>query len=231
VTNRSSCRFIIDECLDKAVELAKHRHGCCIFCCITEHCLGEDNAMFLIERVLEDPKVVASLCCHNLGHQAMQQITENGTDEHRKIIVDVLSTDLIKMAQSRYSSSIIEAAFDFCEEEDKKKLKSILVHERVIIDLSKHLFGGFVVKKLAGTEEEEDKDEQDEDGDDGGKDFKQETQKEIQKILKKNEAELRDHRHGQKVWEDVFPEKDGKDGSGQKDEDKGTPYFGGIEQA
>jgi len=221
VTNRSSCRFIIDECLDKAVELAKHRHGHRIFCRIVEQCLGEDNAMFLIQRLLEDPKVVARLCCHNFGHQVMQLITEKGADEDRKIIVDVLSTDLIQMAQSRYASCIIEAAFEFCEEEDKKKLKNILVHERVIIDLSKHLFGGFVVKKLAGKEEEEDKDEPDEDGDDGGKDFKKETQKEIQKILRKNEAELRDHRHGQKVWEDVFPEKDGKHGPEEKDEDKG----------
>jgi len=218
---RSSCRFIIDECLDKAVELAKHRHGHRIFCRIVEQCLGEDNAMFLIQRLLEDPKVVARLCCHNFGHQVMQLITEKGADEDRKIIVDVLSTDLIQMAQSRYASCIIEAAFEFCEEEDKKKLKNILVHERVIIDLSKHLFGGFVVKKLAGKEEEEDKDEQDEDGDDGGKDFEKETQKEIQKILKKNETELRDHRHGQKVWEDVFPEKDGKHGPEEKDEDKG----------
>jgi len=223
VTNISSCRFIIDECLDKAVELAKHRHGHRIFCRIVEQCLGEDNAMFLIQRLLEDPKVVARLCCHNFGHQVMQLITEKGADEDRKIIVDVLSTDLIQMAQSRYASCIIEAAFEFCEEEDKKKLKNILVHERVIIDLSKHLFGGFVVKKLAGKEEEEDKDEQDEDGDDGGKDFEKETQKEIQKILKKNETELRDHRHGQKVWEDVFPEKDGKDGPEQKDEDRGPP--------
>jgi len=222
--NRSSCRFIIEECLDKAVELAKHRYGCRILCRISEHCLGEDNAMLLIQRVLEDPKVVASLCCHNFGHHVVQQIIEKGGSEHRKIIVDVLSTDLIKMAQSRHASYIIEAAFDFCEEEDKKKLKNILLQEGCIIELCKNLFGGFVVKKLAGREEEEDEDEQDEDGDDGGEQaFKKDTQNEIQKLLREHETELRDDKNGKKVWEDVFPAEDGEDRPEQKDEDEGSP--------
>jgi len=220
---RSSCRFIIEECLDKAVELAKHRYGCRILGRISEHCLGEDIAMLLIQRVLEDPQVVAGLCCHNFGHHVLQQIIENGSPEHRKIIVNVLCTDLIKMAQSRYASYIIEAAFDFCEEEDKRKLINILLHERVIIDLAKHLFAGFVVKKLAGREEEEDDDEQDEDGDDGEEALKKETQQEVQRLLREHEAELRDDKHGKKVWEDVFPEKNGEDGPEQKDEDKVPP--------
>jgi len=220
--NRHLCRFIIDECLDKAVDLAKHRYGCRILCRISEHCLGEDNAMLLIQRVLEDPQVVASLCCHNFGHHVVQQIMEKGSPEHRKIIADVLSTDLIKMAQSRHASYIIEAAFDFCEEGDKKKLRDMLLQGRCIIDLAKHQFGGFVVKKLAGKEEEEDEDEQDDDGDDGGEEaFRKETQREVQRLLKEHETELRDEKNGKKVWEDVFTAKD-EDRMEQKDENKGT---------
>merc|ERR1719195_1012375 len=210
--NRQSCKFIIEECRDKAVELAKHRYGCRILCRISEHCLGDEQAMLLIERVLEDQQVVAGLCCHNFGHHVVQQIMEKGSPEHKKKIVHVLCTDLIKMAQSRHASYIIEAAFDFCEKEDKEKLKNMMLKDGCIIDLAKRQFGGFVVKKLAGRQEEEDEDEQDEDDDDGGeRAFKEGTQKEIQKLLREHETELRDDKNGKKVWEHVFPAEDGED--------------------
>jgi len=106
----------------------------------------------------------------------------------------------------------------------RKKLKNILLQEGCIIELCKNLFGGFVVKKLAGREEEEDEDEQDEDGDDGGEQaFKKDTQNEIQKLLREHETELRDDKNGKKVWEDVFPAEDGEDRPEQKDEDEGSP--------
>jgi len=219
-----SCKFIIEECMDKAVDLAKHRYGCRIICRIAEHCLGDDHAMLLIQRVLDDTQVVAGLCCHNFGHHVMQQVMEKGSPDHRKMIANVLSTDLIKMAQSRHASYIIEAAFEFCEEDEKSMLKTMLLKERHIVDFAKHQFGGFVVKKLGGKEEDEEDEEQDEDVDEGGAEaFKKETQQEVRKLLKEHETELINDKNGKKVWEDVFPAKGGQDLSEHEDCDKGPP--------
>mmetsp|Transcript_109887 Transcript_109887/g.218264 ORF Transcript_109887/g.218264 Transcript_109887/m.218264 type:complete len:492 (-) Transcript_109887:397-1872(-) len=224
VTNRQSSRFIIEECMERAVDLAKHRYGCRILCRISEHCLGDEQAMKLIEKVLQDDHTVSTLCCHNFGHHVVQQIMEKGSPEHKKAIANVLSTDLMKNAQSRHASYIIEAAFDWCEEEDKKMLREKLLTNTNIVDLAKHQFGGFVVKKLAGQEGEEDEEEQDEDCDEEAEAFEKKMQREVQQTLLKHEAELMKDKNGTKVWNEIFPSRRGQDLSGQEAEDKGPPY-------
>mmetsp|Transcript_18060 Transcript_18060/g.34745 ORF Transcript_18060/g.34745 Transcript_18060/m.34745 type:complete len:484 (-) Transcript_18060:302-1753(-) len=221
----ASCRFIIEECKPKAGELAKHRYGCRILCRIAEHCLGDEQAMILIGHVLSDPQAVANLCCHNFGHHVVQQIMEKGRTNHREIIVNaLLFPDLIKMAQNRHASYIIEAAFDYCDEREKGMLKTELLKGRNIIDLAKHQFGGFVVKKLAGQEGEEDEEEQDEDCDEEAEAFEKKMQREVQQTLLKHEAELMKDKNGTKVWNEIFPSRRGQDLSGQEAEDKGPPY-------
>jgi len=223
------CRFIITECMDRAVDLAKHRYGCRILCRIAEHCLNDEHALELIQRVLECDETVKALCCHNFAHHVTQQIMEKGLPEHRKTIAVVLSKDLIKMAQSRHASYIIEAAFEWCELPEKQLLKQILLQDKHIIDLAKHQFGGFVVKKLAGKDfEDEDEDEggEEQDEDEDQKDhntFKRDTQRDVQELLRAHRDDLMNDKNGKKVFEDIFPTKGGQDPSAEhnKDEDKG----------
>jgi len=195
----------VDECMDKAVELAKHRYGCRILCRIAEHCLSEDKAMSLIGHVLEDDVTLAALCCHYFGHHALQSIMEKGSLDHRMKIVRVLCNNLVGMAKSRHASYLIEATFDFCGEDEKVTLKEKLLRDGNIIELAKHQFGGFVVKKLAGRMESEAGEGQDDDAAEGGTDaFTIATQREVRKMLREHDTELINDKNGKKLLDEIF---------------------------
>lgn len=162
-------KFIIQECMDKAVDLAKHPYGCWIFCHIIDYCSTDDEAQLLIEKVLVNDKTVVDLCRHRFGHHVMQRIMEKGIPDHRKRIVEEFSKDPITMARSKYAIVVVEAAFNYCEVEERE-LKNLLLQPQTTglcghkpatassktkKKTNQHKLARFVLMKLASKEEDE----------------------------------------------------------------------------
>lgn len=147
-------KFIIQECMDKAVDLAKHPYGCLIFCHII---------------VLVNDQTVVDLCRHSFGHHVVQRIMEKGIPDHRKRIVDEFSKDPITMARSKYASVVVEAAFNYCEVEERE-LKNLLLQPQTTglcghkpatassktkKKTNQHKLARFVLMELASKEEDD----------------------------------------------------------------------------
>lgn len=139
-------RFVVEECTGSGVVVAKHRYGCRILCRLLEHSSNDAKTIALIDEVLHD---AGDLCCHSFGHHVVQSIMEHGTYVQRRQIADALHRDLLKMAQNRHASYIVEGAFRHCSEEDRQALVSALVNSpQNIVSLAQNQFGSFVVKVL-----------------------------------------------------------------------------------
>jgi len=138
--------FIARECAGRAAEVARHRYGCRILCRLVEHANEYEGTRELLQEVLRD---ASTLCCHSFGHHVIQCILEFGEREQHRHIVQALQSDVLKMAQNRNASYIVEGTFKHCCEEDRRELIAALLQRAdTIVSLAGNQFGSFVVRVL-----------------------------------------------------------------------------------
>lgn len=177
-------RFIVEECIGRGRDVARHRYGCRIMCRILEFFPGEERKIALVDEVLVD---IGSLCCHSFGHHVVQAIMEKGTTEQIKKVADAVAADLHKMVNNRHASYVVEGAFKNCAEEDKNGFVQQLLNDKSIIDMATNQFGSFVVKvllneKVVGTG----------------------TPQVVRDCLERHKDSLKENKYGLKMLQDVF---------------------------
>jgi len=141
--------FVARELFGACGRLARHRYACRIFCRLLEFCSSRDLTLQLMDELLLDTE---DLCRHNFGHHVVQSILEHGHERHRKVVAQVLGSDLLGFAKHRNASYLVEKALWYCAPEDQKSLLSQLARTDVIVDLARSQFGCYVAKSLLHDE-------------------------------------------------------------------------------
>lgn len=142
--------FVVRELKGVAVELARHRYGCRIFCRLVEHPVGGEDFAELMTELLTDALLLSR---HQFGHYVMQSVLEHGSAEHRKQLVAALCEDIGKSANHRWASHVIETALCYCAAEEQYSIAASLgcldEHANDAIELlAQTQFGSFVIKAL-----------------------------------------------------------------------------------
>jgi len=151
--------FVAHELCGSAAAVARHRYGCRILCRLVEHStasLQDQGHAALIDEVLSE---AGQLCQHHFAYHVIQAILEHGHVKHQRQVFAALQSNLIRKAQGRFSSCIIQAALDSHSTEDAQALAGELIGstEANVSLLSQTRFGSNVVKtllKLSGTASE-----------------------------------------------------------------------------
>ncbi|CAJ1394327.1 unnamed protein product [Effrenium voratum] len=141
--------FVARELLGSCARLARHRYACRIFCRLLEFCGQRDLTLQLIDELLEECE---DLCRHNFGHHVVQSVLEHGHERHRKVVADVLKSDLLSFAKHRNASYLVEKALTYCAPQDQHALLAQLGRTEVIVDLARSQFGCYVAKSLLQDE-------------------------------------------------------------------------------
>ena len=138
--------FIVQEIQGSAVAVAKNRMGCRIFCRLLEFCSTNPKVGHLVDELLVD---VSDLCCHSFAHHVIQSILEHGEERHIHIIAQTLIADVVRFAQHKNTSYLIEKVLTLCSctEQDQGAMILALDFKRLLF-LAKTQYGRHVAKTM-----------------------------------------------------------------------------------
>ena len=138
--------FIVEEIQGSAVAVAKNRMGCRIFCRLLEFCSTNPKLGHLVDELLMD---VSDLCCHAFAHHVIQSILEHGEERHIHIIAQTLTADVVRFAQHKNTSYLIEKVMTLCSctEQDQGAMILALNFQRLLF-LAKTQYGRHVAKTM-----------------------------------------------------------------------------------
>jgi len=146
--------FVVNEILDRAADIARHRFGCRIIIRLLEHASRETTTAPLLEALL---KYAPELCRHAFGKYVMQAVLEHCSHSgyHRHQIAMALhgspngAHSLLNNAMHRHASRVIESALTYCDAEDKTFLcEELLRQDDHTSQVAQNRFGSFVWKAM-----------------------------------------------------------------------------------
>lgn len=143
--------FLLTELRGRFGEAARHQYGCRVLERLIEHCPAALAA--LSEEVLAD---AARLAMHPYGNYVVQHIFEQGTDEHRRAMVDVLAPSASQLARHKVASHVIEKAWTHSpsKEERQKLMQMLAPTQEALASLAASNFGSFVAKEMKKWDDE-----------------------------------------------------------------------------
>lgn len=148
--------FVVQELQTTGAATARHRFGCRVLCRLVEHAGQASDMKALLGEVLEEAE---DLCRHSFAHYVMQSMLEH-LPEHRVRIATALRADLAGHARHRCASHVVEAALEYCAEEERRLFVTELLGPGVcnLVDLAQSQYGSFVLKavlRLQGPHQDE----------------------------------------------------------------------------
>jgi len=121
------CAFVPSAMVGTVVELANHKFGCRAMIRIIRHVLRcNDNAASVMADIVAHN--AANLCQKKYSNYVLQELLEHGTVVHKQQVVHGLrKVGLIRTAENRWGSLVLEAALRHSSPEDCKGLASELL--------------------------------------------------------------------------------------------------------
>lgn len=141
----NAARFVAEEMLGIAANVARHRFGCRILCRLLEFSNNQKTVLKIVEELLQEAD---DLCRHSFGHHVLQSVMEHGHEQHKGCLVQVLLSDLLDFAKQRHSSYLVETALQHSAPEDQESLLFVLSQPGIIVDLALEGYGSYVAKAL-----------------------------------------------------------------------------------
>ena len=123
-------------------ELAKHRYGCRILERIIEHFPPRLLATS-VDALLAD---AWDLCRHVYGNFVIQHLLEHGEQAHRRIIIDVLCSDLKTVALDPFACNVLDKGLSYGSVDDQQRIASIVLREGALSKMAR-LRNGFAASQ------------------------------------------------------------------------------------
>ncbi|CAI2357159.1 unnamed protein product [Caenorhabditis sp. 36 PRJEB53466] len=147
-------QFIIDaftknNC-DNVYTLSIHPYGCRVIQRVLEHCSPEQKDPVL-DALHEHLK---QLVLDQYGNYVIQHVIEHGTEaEKRKIVQEVISDDLLKFAQHKFASNVIEKCLSFGTADERNTIIDKVCGDPndpspPLLQMMKDPFANYVVQKM-----------------------------------------------------------------------------------
>jgi hypothetical protein len=145
----SQLRFVVEELLHVADQIARHTYGCRVVKRLVEHSTTCDTSVIaLIHQILATPADVRSLAVHHNGNYVLRTILEHGLLEYRTDIARAMQSELFRFAKQKYASHVVQAAFVHCDAQTCMGLASELLQDPRLDELESNLYGRHVVQEL-----------------------------------------------------------------------------------
>ncbi|CAE7262465.1 pum [Symbiodinium pilosum] len=139
-----SSSFIVQAIQGSAIMVAKHRMGCRTLCRLLEFCSTNPQVGRLVDELMPE---ISELCCHSFAHHVVESVMEHGEERHKHRIARTLLTDVMRFADHKNTSYLIEKVLSNCSDEDQRAMLYALDLNR-IIDLAKTRYGRHVAKTM-----------------------------------------------------------------------------------
>jgi len=136
-------QFILDEMSGHVAAAARHRYGCRVLERLIERA---SQTELLVAEVLAN---ASTLSRHPFGNFVVQHVLKFGTPPQRHNVIDVLVSDIQRLARHRVASHVVRCALKHSSAEDKQALVVALSADADdLADLAHHHCGSYVVKQI-----------------------------------------------------------------------------------
>ena len=130
--------------------IALHKHGCCSIQKILE------NDLIFTEGIISNILTNAiTLITHQYGNYIIQFLIQT---KHQLIsfrLIVILLPHFSKLAKMKYSSTVLEKCFEYCNEQSKSFLYNVLYNKGIVKSLIFDKFGNYVVQKAIDSAKDE----------------------------------------------------------------------------
>jgi len=141
-------RFVAEELLQVASQVARHTYGCRILSRLVEHATGETAMDTLLDQLLGTVAEVRNLAKHHNGNYVLRSILEHGLPKYRVFIARAMQGELVRFAKQKYASHVVQAAMIHCDDQTRLSLTSELWQDQRVNELETHPCGRHILDEL-----------------------------------------------------------------------------------
>ncbi|CAN6464922.1 unnamed protein product [Victoria cruziana] len=134
--------FLFDAAAAHCVEIATHRHGCCVLQKCLYHSEGEQRQQ-LVSEVVANALILAQ---DPFGNYVVQYVIELGLSWATTHVVDQLEGHFANLSTQKYSSNVVEKCLKLAEEEKRALIIRELIDDPRLGQLLQDPFANYVVQ-------------------------------------------------------------------------------------
>ena len=132
------------------LSIALHKHGCCSIQKILE------NDLFFTENIIVNILNNAmTLITHQYGNYIIQFLIQSKNQMITFRLITILIPNFGKLSKLKYSSTVLEKCFEYCDEQSKSYLYNVLYNKGILKSLIFDKFGNYVVQKAIDSARDE----------------------------------------------------------------------------
>ncbi|OLY80463.1 Pumilio domain-containing protein [Smittium mucronatum] len=146
----SNVQFIYDSVSKNCIEVATHRHGCCVF----QRCIDVASPAQLDQLVEKVTENALNLVQDPFGNYVVQYIFDLNKQNISDKLISKFVNDFAKLSKQKFSSNVMEKSFKLANKDMQNLIVgSILKHRSqnqllVLADLISDSFGNYVVQTI-----------------------------------------------------------------------------------
>ena len=130
--------------------IALHKHGCCSIQKILEN-----DLIFTENIIVNILNNAMTLITHQYGNYIIQFLIQSKNQMITFRLITILIPNFGKLAKLKYSSTVLEKCFEYCDEQSKSYLYNVLYNKGILKSLIFDKFGNYVVQKAIDSARDE----------------------------------------------------------------------------
>lgn len=144
------CQFVFDAVADNCVDVATHKHGCCVI----QRCLDHANADQKAQLVAVITKHGLDLVQDQYGNYVVQYVLKLGRPEFNEPLVAQFLGHICNLSVQKFSSNVIENCLRIVEPRVQTRIIDEILHSNVLEDLVRDSYANYVIQTALETAQE-----------------------------------------------------------------------------
>ncbi|PVU87624.1 hypothetical protein BB561_006254 [Smittium simulii] len=143
-------QFIYDSVAKNCIEVATHRHGCCVF----QRCIDVASSSQLNQLVKTISENALSLVQDPFGNYVVQYILDLNSAEINEVLISRFVSNYAKLSKQKFSSNVMEKCFKLSNQNMQNMIVASILqnhnqHQLIVLaDLISDSFGNYVIQTI-----------------------------------------------------------------------------------
>jgi hypothetical protein len=148
--NAETRQMIVHECCGKCVEIAMHRHGCCVL----QRCMDVASAQQKAELLKEIVQNALVLVQDPFGNYVVQYVLRLGLSHANDAVAQQLCGSLFDLSRQKFSSNVVEQCLMHGSEPVQRAMVEELANGDCVRLLVTDSFGNYVIQRALAVGQE-----------------------------------------------------------------------------
>ena len=123
-------QFIYDAVAEGCIQVASHRHGCCVF----QRCIDYASPKQMHQIVMEVVDKTVSLVQDPFGNYVVQYVLEQ-VPAYRPNIVGIMAMSIVELSRQKFSSNVVEKCLQLASPKGQAMMVTQLAQREHILQL------------------------------------------------------------------------------------------------